>query len=63
MKERNIEVTWYDDPAEAERDLIRQHRAMTPDERVQLTVEMMMTFGGWKKNGRLARVVQIIDVP
>jgi hypothetical protein len=60
---RNIKVTWYDDPAEAERDLHREHEGMSPTERVAEVVRLMILCAGWSEHGRLERTARVVEVP
>lgn len=60
---RQVTVTWYDDPADAERDLVAHYRAMSPDERVAETVRLMKLVAGWRDDGRIKGPARIIDVP
>ncbi len=62
MSDRQVSVTWYDDPSDAERDLMAEYRAMTPQERVDECVRLMCVHGGWSKDTRIARVARFVDV-
>lgn len=58
-----VTITWYDDPAEAESDLMSSFEAMSPDERVAETLRLMVMCAGWQLDGRFERSARITDVP
>ena len=59
---REVSVKWFSDPKEAEADLLREHMAMTPDQRVEETVRLMMICAGWTEHVRLARSAKHLKV-
>jgi hypothetical protein len=59
---RGFTITWFDDPRDAEADLDAHHARMTPSERVEQTMQLMIVSGGWKPDGRLERTAQFVGV-
>jgi len=59
---REFTITWFDDPRDAEADLDAHHAGMTPSERVEQTMQLMIVSGGWKPDGRLERTAQFVGV-
>ncbi len=55
-------VTWFDDPAEAEKELSQYHADQTPNERLAAYADLLNRYGGWSER-RLERVATIITVP
>ena len=59
---RGFTITWFDDPRDAEADLDAHHARMTPSERVEQTMQLMIVCGGWKPDGRLERIAQFVGL-
>ena len=55
-------VTWFDGPEEAEAADRAYYASLTPQQRLDVMVELCNRWGKWNE-GRLTRVAQIFEVP
>lgn len=62
MATRKVEITWYKDLERASRDIVRETRALTPDQRVEEVFRLMELVAGWKRHGRLDRTARFVEV-